>query len=515
MITLYTTEDCIYCKRLKARMDRAGIDYSEVADIEQIRARGYTTVPQMRLGDLTYDYYEAIDFIEALSKAKEQPKAAAASMPRFLSAEFLSAYPDQPAHMTPLGAFTYYRTYSRYLPEEGRRETWKETVGRAVEYNVGLDYKHRQAQRLPLPMAWLKNEAQALFDSIFNLRQFPSGRTLWTGNTLVSDKYPMSNFNCSFTNIEKWSDLAELFYLLMLGSGVGFKCTPQMAAGLAPIRTDVQLILSPYHPVEVDYRLENTDARILENGFAKIYVGDSKEGWRDALMAYFDLLTKHEHEHIHTIKVSFNSVRPRGDRLKTFGGTASGPEPLMEMFQGFDDALKNKIDPHLAPIQTDANGYGQVRPIHILDMGNLIGSNVVSGGVRRTAELFLFDVSDQEVLFAKYGINGFWTPEHLAQHHKVMAKMRQLGMTIPDWMQGFDAQGSQPRPRIGHRRLSNNSVGFESQPAQDFIDLVFLMLQLDGEPGFINLEAAGRRRDNMQASTLAPRYCWTTSSSAT
>lgn len=205
-------------------------------------------------------------------------------------------------------------------------------------------------------------------------------RTLWSGGTAVSTKYPMANFNCSFTNIEKWEDMTELFYLLMLGSGVGFKCTKAMAANLPPIRVNTKLIISEYNPVEKDYRLENADTRYLQNGFAKIYVGDSKEGWRDSLKAYLGLLTKPEYEHIHTIKVSFNSVRPMGERLITFGGRASGPQPLMEMFKGFDDVLKNRIDPSLAPIVADGKGYGHVRPIHILDLGNLIGNNVVAGG---------------------------------------------------------------------------------------------------------------------------------------
>jgi ribonucleoside-triphosphate reductase len=426
-----------------------------------------------------------------------------------LTPEFLKDYPDHPQHMTPLGLFTFYRTYARFLPEQGRRETWKETVARAVEYNVGLDMTHRKKIGLPLPHDWLKAEAQALFDGVFNLRQFPSGRTLWVGGTHVSTAYPMSNYNCSFTNIETWADLGELFYLLMLGSGVGLKCTPEMAASLAPIRINTRLILSQYNPVPIDYRLENTDVRHLENGFAKIYVGDSKEGWRDALMQYLMLLTQDKYEHVHTIKVSFNSVRPKGERLKTFGGTASGPEPLREMFAGIDAVLKNNIDPGLAPIVPDARGYGRARPIHILDIANLIGNNVVSGGVRRTAEIFLFDPADMECLFAKYGINGFWSEQHFTQHEKVKSQLEKMGIAPPAWfdalsVKSFDAgvNGDAPfnygRANIGHRRLSNNSMALEGRPPADMLHLIFLMIQLDGEPGFINLESARKRRDNVE-----------------
>jgi len=414
----------------------------------------------------------------------------------FLTKEFLNKYPSHPEHMTPLGLFTFYRTYSRFLPELKRRETWKETVARAVEYNVGLQAKHQEQVKLPARTDWLRQEAEELFDSVFNLRQFLSGRTLFIGGTYVSEHYPMANFNCSFTNISKWSDMRELFYLLMLGSGVGFKITKEIVDQLPPIRVNANLILSPYQPVPEDYRLENTDTRFLENGFAKIYVGDSKEGWCDALNWYFRLLSEKEYEHIHTIKVSFNSVRPKGERLKTFGGTASGPEPLSEMFQGIDDVLKNKIDPSLAPIVADEKGYGRIRPIHAMDMANFIGANVVVGGVRRTAEIVLFDAHDYECLFAKYNINGFWTDEHLAQHKNIIAKMNELGVPVPAWMN--DIKIGVPARDINHRRMSNNSIIFSQRPDKEFLDLVFQLIQLDAEPGFINLEEMGRRRENAQ-----------------
>ena len=169
----------------------------------------------------------------------------------------------------------------------------------------------------------------------------------------------------------------------MLGSGVGLRVTKDMVSQMPPIRTGTTLIRSEYRPVPHDYRLEDTDTRFLENGFAKIYVGDSKEGWCDALDWYFKLLTEPQYAHIHTIKVSFNSIRPKGERLKTFGGTASGPEPLSEMFQGIDDTLKNKIDSSLPPIELNEKGFGKVRPIHILDIANFIGANVVVGGKKQ------------------------------------------------------------------------------------------------------------------------------------
>lgn len=489
---------------MKANLDKMGFKYNIVNNIEVLEMKNIPLVPALEINGRLMQHHEALDWVD--DRLGERMGAAEKPL---LTKAFLRKYPDHPPHMTNIGLFTYYRTYSRFLPELRRRETWKETVSRAVEYNVGLDRAHRIKNRMPVPEKWLRKEAQDLFDAVFNLKMFLSGRTLFIGNTPVSKKFPMANFNCSFTNIERWSDLPEIFYLLMLGSGMGFKTTDEMCEKLPPIRVNTELIISPYQPVPEDYRLEETDLRSLDNGFAKIYVGDSKEGWRDALAMYLRLLTEEKYEHIHTIKVSFNSVRPRGEPLKTFGGTASGPEPLMEMFQGIDDTLKNKIDPTLEPIVPNEKGYGKVRPIHILDMETLISSNVVSGGVRRSASLCLFDAKDYEIMFAKYGMNGFWSEEHFKHHEEVRSELQRQGIPLPGWFDEIgvrhykkEVNGDNPfnegRKNLEHRRLSNNSIGFTSKPSDDLLRLVFMIMRLEGEPGFINMEAAGKRRFNMQ-----------------
>lgn len=217
--------------------------------------------------------------------------------------------------------------------------------------------------------------------------------------------------------------------------------------------------------------------------------------WVEALYEFFKILTQKEYEDIHTIKISYNSIRPKGERLKTFGGTASGHEPLKEMFEGIDKVLKNQLDPSLDPIVTDEKGYGQVRPIHILDIGNLIGANVVVGGVRRTAQIFLFDEDDYEVMFAKYGINGIWDEE---KHKEVIEKTRKLGLDkIANWLENLKLYDANVRP-LHHRRMSNNSVWFEHKPIKEKLDLIFTLLKTEGEPGFGNAEAAKRRRPNAE-----------------
>lgn len=414
---------------------------------------------------------------------------------QLLSSEFLAGYPDFPAHMSELGKFVFLRTYSRYLPELRRRESYKETVARAADYNVMLAVTHLKKIGFKVDYTEYIKEAQVLFDNMFNLRQFLSGRTLWTGGTKVSNKFPLSNFNCAFTNIDKWAALGDVFYLLLIGCGVGIRCSKKMARNLGRIRCNTDIIHSIYEPLPVEKRLEHTQVSILPNGYAKIYVGDSKEGWVDSLNKYIELLTKPEYKYIHTIKISYNSVRPHGERLKTFGGTASGPEPLKEMFDGINKTLKSQLDPYISPIELDKDGYGCVRPIHILDIVNLIGHNVVVGGVRRTAEIFLFDYDDYEVMFAKYGINGFWTDEQMRHHEKVKRYVETIGQK-QDWMDQFVIGQGNPRGSLDHRRMSNNSIVFNKKPSKEFLDMVFTFMQLDGEPGFVNIEAAKQRRPN-------------------
>ncbi len=457
-------------------------------------------------------------------------------MPELLTEEFISQYPNFPKHMSELGMFVYYRTYSRFLPKEKRRENWKETVRRAVEYNNQLVIKHLKMIGYNYNSKEIQQEAQQLFDAMFNLKQFLSGRTMWVGGADegIAEKYPLANFNCSFTNICEWKDLVDLFYLLLIGTGVGFKCTEEMARNLAPIRNNIKLIHCTYEPLVKTERFEHTKLVLLENGYVKIYVGDSKEGWVQSLDYFLKILTEKEYEGVHTIKFNYNSIRPYGERLATFGGQSSGHQPLMTMFEGFKKLLQGEIDPSLEPweVLDVSKGYVRVRPIAILDMGNLIGNNVVVGGVRRTAEMFLFASTDFESMFAKYSINGLFGEEAFARHERIKSMMIKLQIPIPAW---FDTVGTrkwsvlsaigqseffatleeaevfakgvenpvinypanQGKP-LQHRRLSNNSIAFMEKPSQEMLELIFELIKTEGEPGFINMEEAARRRPNAE-----------------
>ena len=199
---------------------------------------------------------------------------------QLLTDEFIDTFPNEPEHMNDLGKFVFYRTYSRWLEDKGRRETFKEAIRRAVEYNVSLSIKQTEKNGFDVQFEDIQNEAQMLFRNIFNLQQFLSGRTHWVGgaDTKVAEKYPLANFNCAFTEVNVWEDLVEMFYLLLIGTGVGVSCSREMAKKLPPVRRNYELVHSEYKPVIKSERLEDTKLTIMDNGYAKIYVGDSKEG---------------------------------------------------------------------------------------------------------------------------------------------------------------------------------------------------------------------------------------------
>jgi len=381
----------------------------------------------------------------------------------FLSEEFLAKYDDYPEQMNELAKFIFQRTYSRWLREERRRETYKEAMARAVDYNISIGFKERNKSKYDNYVESFDSstaEAEHLFDNIFNQRQFLSGRTHWIGgaDTKVADLFPLANFNCAFSEPKSVSDLSEIFYLLLVGTGVGIRLTRDVVYQFPHIRNDFELTHSEFKPLPKEERIEHTNVRLLENGYAKIYVGDSKEGWVKALEEFFKLITLKQYSYVKHIKISYNSIRPKGDRLETFGGTASGHEPLKEMFSKFKMVFDNEIDPRLAPLEKDKDGYLILRPIHLLDINCLKGANVVVGGVRRTALMIMFDKDDLEVMNAK---KEFWM-----------------------------------NPNLSHRAMSNNSIVFKEEPTIDEIKHLVELIKENGEPGWYNEESAKKRRPN-------------------
>ena len=341
-----------------------------------------------------------------------------------LTQDFLDKYPDYPDCMDELAKFVYIRTYSRWLPDKNRRETWKETCARAINGNCSY-----------LPTE--DGEPEKLFDNMFNLRQRISGRMLWMGGTEALDKTPLAAYNCSGIVIDNINAFHELFYLLMVGTGVGCRVLKEDIAKLPQFDTAKKL----YHvktPVPQGTTLERTKVSNYGNSII-ITVGDSKEGWCEALTAYLNTMADNTTK---SISIDYSYIRPKGAPLKTFGGYASGYTSLKEMFEKL----------HKIIIEESTNG--KLRPLNVADMCNIVGQNVVAGGTRRTAELILFSPDDEEMLHAKENLD----PEHY------------------------------------FRYMSNNSMYLEDKPSKEELRKLMISIKETGEPGFINVKAAKERR---------------------
>ncbi len=365
-----------------------------------------------------------------------------------LTNDFLSKYKHKSNPFpTELGEFIYYRTYSRWLDEEQRREYWWETVRRAVEYNCSL-------------APTTQKEAEKLYDNVYNLKNFVAGRTLWTASTESSRKYGMSNYNCSFTVIDSFKAYQDIFYLLMIGSGVGFRVLPRDVEKLPKVRKNVEIIHKYYEPVQRKARREYTDFD-FENDVVTLNIGDSKEGWVQSLEYYFKFLVEHSYRPIKRIIFNYDSVRPKGEKLNTFGGTASGHQSLKRMFTKIDKLLNEKPERELDNIKRV-----KLKPIDAMDIANIIAENVVSGGVRRSSQICLFSVDVQEIAQAKNSL-------YVQRDEK--------------WI---------INPEISHRQMSNNSIFYESKPDREQLKWHIKQLRFSGEPGFINVVEAGRRRED-------------------
>ena len=236
--------------------------------------------------------------------------------------------------------------YARWLDEENRRETWDETVQRYVDYIA-------EKVKGSLP----KGE---IYDAIYNLEVMPSMRALMTaGPALERDN--TAGYNCSYLPVDDPKAFDEAMYILLCGTGVGFSVERQYISRLPDIPEDME---------ECDTVIE---------------VVDSKEGWAKSLRKLIGHLYMGE---IPSWDVS--KVRPAGARLKIFGGRASGPEPLVDLFN-FTVAL----------FKANAG-----RKLSSYDCHNLmckVGEVVVSGGVRRSAMISLSNLSDQRMRHAKSG----------------------------------------------------------------------------------------------------------------
>ena len=265
--------------------------------------------------------------------------------------------------------FIHKSRYARWMPEEKRRETWEETVQRYVDFWVNRGQLD-------------KKTAKRLYNGIHSLKVMPSMRCMMTAGEAL-DKDNVAGFNCSYLHIDSPRSFDELMYVLMCGTGVGFSVERNFINKLP-------VVAESFH---------KTDSMIV--------VSDSKIGWASAFRELIAMLYAGK-----VPQWDVSKVRPAGARLKTFGGRASGPEPLVDLFN------------FCIEVFTKATGR-KLTSIECHDICCKIADIVVVGGVRRSALISLSNLSDPRMAKAKMG--DWWRSE-------------------------------------GHRRLANNSVAYTEKP---------------------------------------------------
>jgi ribonucleoside-triphosphate reductase (thioredoxin) len=287
--------------------------------------------------------------------------------------------------------------YARYIPELNRRETWAETVDRMVNYlqskNAGLDKEFKEIR-----------------EAVYNLEIMPSMRLMMSAGE-ACDRDNIAAYNCSYLAINNKRAFSEALYILMNGTGVGFSCERQEIAKLPEIPAELSVV---------------DDV---------IVVGDSKLGWAKAFKKLLSSLWEGD-----IPSVDYSQVRPAGARLKTFGGRASGPEPLKRLFDFVIDTFKH------------AHGR-KLNSIEVHDIVCMVGEIVVVGGVRRSALISLSNLTDKRMREAKMGA----------------------------WYNDF-----------AYRGLANNSVAYTEKPDMETFmeEWVSLVKSKSGERGIFNRVAA-------------------------
>ena len=319
--------------------------------------------------------------------------------------------------------------YARWIEEENRRETWEETVSRLIEY-----FSYHVATNLEVKLdedIWKK-----LKQNIISLNIMPSMRSMMTAGPALS-RENIAGYNCSYIPIDNPKAFDEVLYILMNGTGVGFSVERQYINSL---------------PTVPDREFEYTEDVIC--------VADSKEGWA---RAFRDLIS-----YLYTCrvpKINISKVRAAGERLKTFGGRASGPQPLVDLFDFTITKFKE----------------AQGRKLNSLECHDLVcktGEVVVVGGVRRSALISLSNLSDYRMREAKTGQWWETNPERsLANNSAVYTDVPDTGTFMNEWLSlyqsksgergVFNRQSAQKKAAQNKRRESD--IAFGTNPCSEII----------------------------------------------
>jgi len=295
--------------------------------------------------------------------------------------------------------------YSRFLQEDKRRENWEETVDRYMDFMAKhLESKH--SYKIP------SETYEDLTQAIKNLEVVPSMRAIMTaGKALERDN--TAGYNCSYLPVDDPKAFDEAMYILLCGTGVGFSVEHKYIDQLP----------------DVPEKMFDSDTTVV--------VSDSKEGWAKSLRQVIALLYSGE-----IPKWDLSKIRPAGARLKTFGGRASGPKPLQELFEFVVRKFKGAAGRRLTTLECH-------------DIMCKVAEVVVVGGVRRSAMISLSDLDDDKMRHAKTG--AWWTdnPQRaLANNSAVYNCKPDVGQFMNEWTSLYQSHS-------GERGIFNREAAIE------------------------------------------------------
>tara|TARA_Y100001951_G_scaffold75009_1_gene61969 strand:+ start:530 stop:2449 length:1920 start_codon:yes stop_codon:yes gene_type:complete len=290
--------------------------------------------------------------------------------------------------------FIHLSRYSRWLPEKERRETWEETVGRYFNFfTEHLEESHKY--KLPKE---LRNELE---EAVLSLEVMPSMRCLMTAGEALK-RENIAGYNCSYIAVNRPNAFDEILYVLMNGTGVGFSVERQFVSEL---------------PVVAD-EFHHTDTTII--------IADSKLGWAKGLKELIGML------YIGQIpRWDLSRVRSAGSPLKTFGGRASGPEPLESLLNFTVNIFMNSAGRKLSSLEAH-------------DLVCKIAEVVVVGGVRRSALISLSNLSDDRMRHAKTGQWNLQNPQRaLANNSACYQDNPEIGIFMEEWKSLYDSKSGE------------------------------------------------------------------------
>ena len=282
--------------------------------------------------------------------------------------------------------------YARFIEEEKRRESWTETVSRYFDFmSSHLKSKHKHI---------IPNRAE-LEEAVINLDVMPSMRALMTAGPALERDHT-AGYNCSYIPIDSVRSFDEVMYILLCGTGVGFSVERNNVEKLPRI------------------------AETMEQSDTVIVVEDSKTGWAKAYKELIAMLYTGQ-----IPKIDVNKVRPAGARLKTFGGRASGPQPLVNLFDFTINTFKNAVGRQLDCLEAH-------------DIVCKIGEVVVVGGVRRSALISLSSIQDDRIRKAKMG--QWWqdNPQRaLSNNSACYTRTPDIGLFMHEWKALYDSKSGE------------------------------------------------------------------------